>query len=165
MPIRRTRSDFCACEANGHAAAIPPSAQITSRRWIWIAMRSPAKVRHRQLKIMAGRRGCLPCDRSEKGHSRLGGASWRSGHVRNAPLATVGPKKAACRDGPRATFCTAARSTRCDEVILPTALLRDAPEGCSCGLGSDSLYSFYQAQQRLLAYRHEARLLPIQVND
>ena len=34
------------------------------------------------------------------GHSRLGGPSWRSNHVRNAPLATVGPKKAACRDGP-----------------------------------------------------------------
>jgi hypothetical protein len=26
-----------------------------------------------------------------------GGASCRSSHVRNAPLATVGPKKAACR--------------------------------------------------------------------
>jgi hypothetical protein len=38
------------------------------------------------------------------GHSRLGEASWRSNHVRNAPLATVGPKKAACRDGPIATF-------------------------------------------------------------
>ena len=37
---------------------------------------------------------------TEMGHSRLGGASWRSSHVRNAPLATVGPKKAACRDGP-----------------------------------------------------------------
>ena len=24
----------------------------------------------------------------------------QSSHVRNAPLATVGPKKAACRDGP-----------------------------------------------------------------
>jgi hypothetical protein len=34
------------------------------------------------------------------GQSRLGGASCRSSHVRNAPLATVGPKKAACRDGP-----------------------------------------------------------------
>ena len=33
--------------------------------------------------------------------SRLGGASCRSSHVRNAPLATVGPKKAACRKGPR----------------------------------------------------------------
>ena len=32
--------------------------------------------------------------------SRLGGASCRSNHVRNAPLATVGPNKAACRDGP-----------------------------------------------------------------
>jgi hypothetical protein len=31
------------------------------------------------------------------GQSRLGGASCRSSHVRNAPLATVGPKKAACR--------------------------------------------------------------------
>ena len=30
-------------------------------------------------------------------HARLGGASCRSSHVRNAPLATVGPKKAACR--------------------------------------------------------------------
>jgi len=34
---------------------------------------------------------------------RLPGAA-SPGHVRNAPLATVGPKKAACRDGPRATF-------------------------------------------------------------
>ena len=34
------------------------------------------------------------------GHERLGGASCRFSHVRNAPLATVGPKKAACRDGP-----------------------------------------------------------------
>jgi hypothetical protein len=33
-------------------------------------------------------------------HERLGGASGRSSHVRNAPLATVGPKKAAGRDGP-----------------------------------------------------------------
>ena len=37
---------------------------------------------------------------SASGQSRLGGASCRSSHVRNAPLATVGPKKAACRDGP-----------------------------------------------------------------
>ena len=29
--------------------------------------------------------------------SELSGASCRSSHVRNAPLATVGPKKAACR--------------------------------------------------------------------
>ena len=33
-------------------------------------------------------------------HSRQGGASCRSSDVRDAPLATVGPKKAACRDGP-----------------------------------------------------------------
>ena len=38
---------------------------------------------------------------SQMGHERLGEASWRSNHVRNAPLATVGPKKAACRDGPK----------------------------------------------------------------
>jgi hypothetical protein len=37
---------------------------------------------------------------SRTGHERLGGASCRSSHVRNAPSATVGPKKAACRDGP-----------------------------------------------------------------
>jgi hypothetical protein len=32
----------------------------------------------------------------------LGGASYWASHVRNAPLATVGPKKTACRDGPAA---------------------------------------------------------------
>jgi hypothetical protein len=37
---------------------------------------------------------------SVKGHERLGGASCRSSHVRNAPLATLGPIKAACREGP-----------------------------------------------------------------
>ena len=44
-----------------------------------------------------------PCPELEnsQGHERLRGASRRSSHVRNAPLATVGPKKAACRDGPR----------------------------------------------------------------
>jgi hypothetical protein len=36
---------------------------------------------------------------TEMGQSRLDEASCRSSHVRNAPLATVGPKKAACRDG------------------------------------------------------------------
>jgi hypothetical protein len=35
------------------------------------------------------------------GQSRWAGASCRSNNVRNAPLATVGPKKAACRDGPK----------------------------------------------------------------
>ena len=38
--------------------------------------------------------------------SRLGGASCRSSHVRNAPLATVGPKMAARRDGPAADLRT-----------------------------------------------------------
>ena len=37
---------------------------------------------------------------SVQGQSQLGSPSWRYSHVRNAPLATVGPKKAACRDGP-----------------------------------------------------------------
>ena len=45
---------------------------------------------------------------SASGHERLGGANCRSSNVRNAPLATVGPKKAACRDGPKAAICTAA---------------------------------------------------------
>jgi hypothetical protein len=31
------------------------------------------------------------------------GASCRSSHVCNAPLATVGPKKAACREVPKGT--------------------------------------------------------------
>jgi hypothetical protein len=39
----------------------------------------------------------IPEVMTELGHSRLGEASWRSSHVRNAPLATVGPKKAARR--------------------------------------------------------------------
>ena len=34
------------------------------------------------------------------GQSRLGGASCTCSHLRNAALATVGPKKAACRKGP-----------------------------------------------------------------
>jgi hypothetical protein len=38
------------------------------------------------------------------GHERQGGASCRSSYVRNAPLATVGLKKAACREGPAATL-------------------------------------------------------------
>ena len=38
---------------------------------------------------------------SARGQSRLAGASCRSIHVRNAPLATVVAKKAACREGPR----------------------------------------------------------------
>jgi hypothetical protein len=42
----------------------------------------------------------MVCQMAEMGQSRLRGASCRSSHVRNAPLATVGPKKAACRDGP-----------------------------------------------------------------
>ena len=37
---------------------------------------------------------------SALGQSRQGGASCRSSHVRNAPLATVDPNKAACRNGP-----------------------------------------------------------------
>jgi hypothetical protein len=37
---------------------------------------------------------------SETGHERPGGSSSRYTHVRYAPLATVGLKKAACRDGP-----------------------------------------------------------------
>ena len=45
-------------------------------------------------------------------HSRLGGASWRSSHVRDPPLATVGPKKAACRDGPNGDIPPLARGTR-----------------------------------------------------
>jgi hypothetical protein len=39
---------------------------------------------------------------SQRVQSRLGGASCRSSNVRNAPLATLGPKKAACREGPLA---------------------------------------------------------------
>ena len=46
---------------------------------------------------------------SQLGHSRLGEASWRSNHVRNAPLATVGPKKAACRDGPTGDIASSTR--------------------------------------------------------
>src|SRR4029077_9746975 len=40
----------------------------------------------------------------------MGGASCRSSHVCNARLATVGPKKAACRDGPSSDSCIAAKT-------------------------------------------------------
>jgi hypothetical protein len=43
----------------------------------------------------------IDLSRSGLGHERLGGASCRSSNVRNAPLATVGLKKTACREGPR----------------------------------------------------------------
>ena len=53
---------------------------------------------------------------SQLGHERLGGASCRSSNVRNTPLATVGLKKAACREGPKASFCFAANSEcSCDD--------------------------------------------------
>jgi hypothetical protein len=42
---------------------------------------------------------------------RLGGASCRSGNVRNAPLATVGLKRAACREGPRVYLQSTFRRT------------------------------------------------------
>src|ERR1700761_8231775 len=41
---------------------------------------------------------------SELGQSRLGGASCRSGHVRNAQLATFAPKQPTYRDGPEAVI-------------------------------------------------------------
>jgi hypothetical protein len=44
------------------------------------------------------------------GQSRLGGASGRPSHVRKALLATVGPKTAGCRDGPKPASCIAAKS-------------------------------------------------------
>jgi hypothetical protein len=42
-----------------------------------------------------------------QGHERPGGTSSRYSHVRYAPSATVGLKKAACREGPEAKFCAA----------------------------------------------------------
>jgi hypothetical protein len=68
----------------------PPSvafrvdAQHSRRRWETELLKSELAVCHYQ--------------------SRLGWASCGSNHVRNAPLSTVGPKKAACRDGPKRSF-------------------------------------------------------------
>jgi hypothetical protein len=45
----------------------------------------------------------------QRDHERLCGAGCRSSHVRNAPLATVGPKKPACRDGPLPDSCAATK--------------------------------------------------------
>ena len=42
----------------------------------------------------------IPRDFTRPGSIATGRGKLRSSHVRNAPLATVGPKKAACRDGP-----------------------------------------------------------------
>ena len=52
----------------------------------------------REFRSRGSVRGAVGNDRP---YRELGGASCRSSHVRNAPLATVGPKKAACRDGPK----------------------------------------------------------------
>jgi len=68
-------------------------------------------------------------------HSRLGGASWRSSHVRNAPLATVGPKKAACRDGPTAEVIT---REICGYLRRLAHLPRHSYDACRLCLGSKS---------------------------
>jgi len=60
--------------------------------------------------------------------SRLDGAGCRSSHVRNAPLATVGPKKAACRDGPKGDITaihsttSSARASSDGDTVRPRAL-------------------------------------------
>jgi hypothetical protein len=74
------------------------------------------------------------------GQSRLGGASCRSSHVRNAPLATVGPKKAACRDGPT-------RDNRLlDHLVgLYEKRLRQAKAESFCGFQVD--YHFESGRQ------------------
>ena len=58
-------------------------------------------------------------------HERLGGASCRSSNVRNAPLATVGPKKAACRVGPTAVIMSSPNAFAENVTLL--ARHRDLP--------------------------------------
>ena len=48
----------------------------------------------REFRSRGSVRGAVGNDRP---YREQGGASYKSSHVRNAPLATVGPKKAACR--------------------------------------------------------------------
>ena len=49
--------------------------------------------------VQALREAGYSCELADEAYS--GGASCRSSHVRNASLATVGPKMAACRAGPK----------------------------------------------------------------
>jgi hypothetical protein len=63
--------------------------------------------RFRSLKAFGRRPRCTPRRRDRPASETLNNRDWagqaaRSDHVRNAPLATVGPKKAACRHGPEA---------------------------------------------------------------
>jgi hypothetical protein len=79
---------------------------IASVRVSISGFRSRAGVRER----WRVRRPSACCDahlESGLGHSRHGGASCRFSHVRNAPFASVDPKKAACRDGPIPTVIAA----------------------------------------------------------
>jgi hypothetical protein len=64
---------------------------------------------------------------SARGQPRQGAASCWSSHVRNAPLATIGPKKAARREGPISDICSPIIRSLCRRVNaagtdMPTAL-------------------------------------------
>ena len=69
---------------------------MNSRRLMSCPQSEDCTVPHRDRKYRVVHHSTFG-GQSQLGHERLGGASCRSSHVRNAPLATVGPKKAACR--------------------------------------------------------------------
>ena len=84
-----------------------------------------------------------PCPELEnnRGQSQLGGASCRSSHVRNAPLATVGPKKGLMQRSKqhRHSITSSARNRNVSGIVRPSAFavvrltISSNLVGCSTG--------------------------------
>ncbi len=128
-----TRRGSCAPAESGDVAATPPRNVMNSRRFMSRPSRSRKHVTTSSYVMLrcASQQNWPPT--AEMGHSRQGGASCRSSHVRNAPLATVGPKKAACRDGPTTdsrsaankfhhSITSSARAKSVGGIVNPSAL-------------------------------------------
>jgi hypothetical protein len=97
------------CSTRSWGQQLPKTYQIGYLALAEIAYLSPLAAKNSQASpISIGRRKIILAAFQlsgflhSLGHERLAGASCRSSHVRNAPLATVGPKRASCRDGPLA---------------------------------------------------------------
>ena len=113
----------CARAGSGHAAA-PPSRAMNSRR---LMGKPPVLTPSNKLRLsrVAGvvRHNKIARPMTGLGHERLRGASRRSSNVRNAPLATVGPKRRPVV-GHKATFRNGDALRRppvCNSERLPNA--------------------------------------------
>jgi hypothetical protein len=87
---------------------------------------------------------------TDMGQSRLVGTSGRSRDVRNAPLATVGPKKAACRDGPICGLMHRSKKGSLFDHLIGAAEQRDREGEAEClgGLEVDDQLQSYHSLDR-----------------